>query len=74
MEGFNYKYYEIEATTAWIAFDGHHKDFNKALLLFADTIARSLACIADSLEKQNDMVGAKPVDFDAGIAEKCDEE
>lgn len=68
MEGFNYKYYEEKAGDAWEAYDEASRG-PKALLSYLDTIARSLACIADALEKQAETAGPKQCDYDAGLVD-----
>lgn len=76
MEGFNYKYYEHEAGNAWVNFDecSEHNPDTKSLLSMLDTIGRSLACIADALERREGIAGPKTADWDVGIAEEDDEE
>lgn len=68
MEGFNYKYYEDKAGAAWVTYD-ETENTAKAQLFYLDTIARSLACIADALEKQTGTAGPKECDYDAGLVD-----
>ena len=69
MEGFNYKYYEEKAGDAWVAYDEGSRG-PKAPLSYLDTIARSLACIADALEKQTGIAGPKTCDYDVGLVDE----
>lgn len=68
MEGFNHKYYDYQATEGWVAYD-ETKNVEKAKMCFLDTIARSLASIADSLEKMTGTASPKECDYDAGLVE-----
>lgn len=73
MKDFNYKYYEHKATEAFVTAD-ETKNNSRAQLFLLDTIARSLACIADVLENAHNCNFAKDVDYDAGLVEEDDDD
>lgn len=73
MKDFNYKYYEHQATEAFVTAE-EYKDNAKAQLFLLDTIARSLACIADVLENAHNCSFAKKVDYYAGLVEEDDDD
>lgn len=73
MKDFNYKYYEHQATEAFVTAE-EYEDNAKAQLFLLDTIARSLACIADVLENAHNCSFAKEFDYDAGLVEEDDDD
>ena len=66
MKNFNYLYYEKQAAKAFVISD-ETEDNERAQLFLLDSIARSLACIADVIEHEHGITVPKPVDYDVGI-------
>lgn len=69
MSDFNYKYYEHQAEIAFVTAD-ETRNNARAQLFLLDSIARSLACLADVHEQINLMDDPKPVDFDIGTVKE----
>ena len=61
MPNYNYNYYEHISEEAFVAHDEGRRE--EVQLYMLDTIARSLACIADVLEKVTGNSAPKEVDY-----------
>ena len=72
MKNFNYLYYESQAAEAFIVSDKTENN-ERAQLFLLDSIARSLACIADVIEHEHGISEPKPVDYDIGIVSDEDD-
>ena len=72
MKNYNYLYYENQAQEAFACADETENDA-RAQLFLLDSIARSLACIADILEHSHGVTEPKPVDYDVGVAGNDDD-
>jgi len=73
MPNFNYKYYEHETENAFLTAD-EQGDNSRAQLFLLDTIARSLACIADVLERTHGLSEPKEADYDLGLVKEDDDD
>lgn len=73
MADYNYKYYEKESANAFVTAD-ETADYERAQLFLLDTIARSLACIADALERKYGFSKPKEVDYDTGLVKEDDDD
>jgi len=66
MKDYNYNYYEHQAGEAFVTAD-EKGDNARAQLFLLDTIARSLASIADVLEATHGLSDPKDADYDLGL-------
>lgn len=66
MKNYNYNYYEHQAGEAFAVADETGNNA-RAQLFLLDSIARSLAVIADSLDYTNRTESPKGVDYDVGL-------
>ena len=73
MADYNYKYYEKESANAFVTAD-ETADYERAQLFLLDIIARSLARIADVLEKTHGLSEPKEDDYDLGLVKAEDDD
>lgn len=71
-KNYNYNYYEHVTDKAFEAHDEGRED--EAQIYMLDTIARSLACIADVLEKVTGNSAPKEGDYLYGLVEEDDDD
>lgn len=67
-KNYNYNYYEHQATEAFVIAD-ETGDNARAQLFLLDSVARSLASIADVLENVHGLEAPKMADYDLGLVE-----
>jgi len=65
-KNYNYNYYEKQATEAFVIAD-ETEDTARAQLFLLDSIARSLAVLADSVDCANGTETPKQADYDLGL-------
>lgn len=68
MPNYNYNYYEHVSGKAFVAHDEGREE--EAQIQMLDTIARSLACIADALEKVTENSTPKESDYLYGLVKE----
>ena len=71
MKDYNYLYYEKQATDAFVCADETNNNA-RAQLFLLDSIARSLACIADVIEHSHGVTEPKEADYDIGSVDEDD--
>ena len=72
MPDYNYNYYEHVSEKAFVAHDEGREE--EAQIQMLDTIARSLACIADALEKITLSGSPKEADYLYGLVKEDDDD
>ncbi len=72
MPDYNYNYYEHVSGKAFVAHDEGREE--EAQIQMLDTIARSLACIADALEKATGNSAPKESDHLYGLVKEEDDD
>lgn len=70
---YNYRYYEHQSTQAFKALD-ERRNPERAKVLLLDSIARSLAVLADNDSLMKGFAMPKGIDIDLGLAKEDEDE